>query len=118
MKLLRLGATAALLIALVVLSFQTTCTRAAAVAPAPCTTASLGEGFHGQFHLASIQNYGCEAQWAYVWATVGTGVQAIGVTEVLNYEARFSRWVIVSRATYCKASILPNVIYRQGCFSN
>jgi hypothetical protein len=117
-KLLRLGASAAILIALVVLSFQTSCTRAAAVPAVPCTTASLGEGFHGQFHLASIQNYGCEAQWAFVWATVGTGEQAIGVTEVLNYEATSSRWAIVSRATYCKATILPSVVYRQGCFSN
>lgn len=86
--------------------------------PVPCTTAALGEGFQGQLHLASIQDYGCEAQWAYVWATVGTGEQAIGVTEVLHYDATSSRWAIVSRATDCKATILPSVIFHQGCFSN
>lgn len=118
MKLVRLVAAAAILIALVVLSFQATCTTASAVPPVPCTTTALGTAFDGQFHLASIQNYGCEAQWAYVWATVGTGEEAIGVTEVLAYDARSARWAIVSRATDCKATILPSVIYRQGCFSN
>ncbi len=118
MKLVRLVAAAAILIALVVLSFHATCTTASAVPPVPCTTTALGAAFDGQFHLASIQNYGCEAQWAYVWATVGTGEEAIGVTEVLAYDARSARWAIVSRATDCKATILPSVIYRQGCFSN
>lgn len=118
MKLFRLLAAAALLIALVVLSFQTTCTTASAVPPVPCTTATLGRAFDGQFHLASIQNYGCEGEWAYMWATVGTGEEAIGVTQVLAYDAASGRWAIVSRATDCKATILPSVIYRQGCFSN
>ena len=118
MKLIRLIAAGALLVALVVLSFQTTCTTASAVPPVPCTTAPLGSAFDGQFHLASIQNFGCEGEWAYVWATVGTGEEAIGVTQVLAYDARRARWAIVSRATDCKATILPSVIYRQGCFSN
>jgi hypothetical protein len=118
MKLVRLAAAALALIALVVLSFRTTCTTSVAAPPVPCTTSSLGRAFDGQFHLASIENYGCEGTWAYVWATVGTGEQAIGVTQVLLYEPRFSRWVIVPRTTYCKSTILPSVIYRQGCFSN
>ena len=85
----------------------------------PCTTATLGQAFEGQFHLASIQNYGCEGPWAFVWATVGTGEEAIGVTEVLALRLRRSaRWALVSRATDCKATILPSVVYRQGCFSN
>jgi len=109
---------ALVLIALVILSFRTTSTLASAAPPVPCTTSSLGQAFGGQFHLASIQNFGCEGQWAYVWATVGTGEQAIGVTEVLAYRATSASWVIVSRSVDCKASILPSVIYRQGCFSN
>jgi hypothetical protein len=117
-KLVRLVAAGAILVALVALSFQTTCTTASAVPQVPCTTATLGQAFDGQFHLASIQNFGCEGKWAYVWATVGTGEQAIGVTQVLTYDARAARWAIVSRATDCKATILPSVIYRQGCFSN
>jgi hypothetical protein len=118
MKVLRHAAAALVLVALVVLSFRTTSSSASAVPPVPCTTASLGQAFDGQFHLSSIQNYGCEGSWAFVWATVGTGEQAIGVTEVLSYSPSAQRWAIVSRATDCKASILPSVVYRQGCFSN
>jgi hypothetical protein len=110
--------TALVLIALVVLSFRTTSNSASVAPPVPCTTSALGRAFEGQFHLASIQNFGCEGAWAYVWATVGTGVQAIGVTEVLAYGASSGRWSLVSRSVDCKASILPSVVYRQGCFSN
>jgi len=109
---------ALVLITLVVLSFRTTSSSASAVPPVPCTTSALGRAFDSQFHLASIQSFGCEGEWAYVWATVGTGEQAIGVTEVLAYDAPSGRWAIVSRAVDCKASILPGVIYHQGCFSN
>jgi len=109
---------ALVLLALVVLSFRTTSSSASAVPPVPCTTSALGQAFDGQFHLASIQNFGCEGEWAYLWATVGTGEQAIGVTEVLTYDAPSGRWAIVSRVVDCKASILPSVIYHQGCFSN
>jgi hypothetical protein len=118
MKSFRLGVCAIVLVALVVLSFRTTSSSASAVPPVPCTTATLGQAFDGQFHLSSIQNYGCEGQWAFVWATVGSGEEAIGVTEVLAYSNAAQRWAIVSRATDCKASILPSVVYRQGCFSN
>lgn len=118
MKSVRLGVAALVLVALVVLSFRTTSSSATAVPPVPCTTAALGQAFDGQFHLSSIQNYGCEGTWAYVWATVGTGEQAIGVTEVLAYGTGAQRWTLVARATDCKASILPSVVYRQGCFSN
>jgi hypothetical protein len=118
MKSFRLAAAAVVVVALVVLSFRTTSSTASAVPPVPCTTSALGQAFHGQFHLSSIQNYGCEDEWAYVWATVGSGEEAIGVTEVLAFTTASQRWHIVSRATDCKASILPRVVYRQGCFSN
>ena len=114
----RLVLAVAVLAALVVLSLRTTSSAASAEAPVPCTTAALARAFDGQFHLSSIQNYGCEGEWAYVWATVGTGEDAIGVTEVLAYDAKSARWALVSRALDCKATILPSVIYRQGCFSN
>jgi hypothetical protein len=117
-KLSRLVLAVLVLAALVVLSLQTTSSSVSAGAPVPCTTSSLGQAFDGQFHLASIQMYGCEGQWAYVWATVGTGEEAIGVTEVLAYNTTRARWALVSRAADCKASILPSVVYRQGCFSN
>jgi hypothetical protein len=118
MKSVRRVVAAVVLVFLVVLSFRTTSSAASAGPPVPCTTASLGQAFDGQFHLSSIQNYGCEGSWAFVWATVGTGEEAIGVTEVLAFSTSAQRWSIVSRATDCKASILPDVVYRQGCFSN
>jgi hypothetical protein len=118
MKIFRFVLCALVVAALAVLSFRTTSTSASAAPPVPCDTAALGQAFVGQFHLTSVQNYGCEGEWAYVWATVGTGEQAIGVTEVLAFKTTTQRWAIVSRVTHCKASILPNVVYRQGCFSN
>ena len=117
MKIWRLTIAALAVIGLVALSFRTTSTSTSAAPPVPCTTSTLGRAF-GALKLESIQNFGCEGQWAFVWATVGTGVHAIGVTEVLSFNVARARWSIVSRATDCKASILPSVIYRQGCFSN
>jgi hypothetical protein len=116
-KTARLILAAAVLITIAVLGVRTTSSSSTAVPPIPCTTSALGEGFEGQYHLASIQNYGCEGRWAFTWATVGRGLYAFGVTEVLNYSAT-NGWALVSRSLDCKASILPHVIYRQGCFSN
>ena len=115
---IRLAAATVIVVALAVLGVRTTSSSAPAVAQVPCTTNALAGAFGGQLRLSSIQDFGCEGDWAYVWATVGTGAHAIGVTEVLSYSATRSRWHFVSRATDCKASILPDVIYRQGCFSN
>ena len=118
MKSFRLVVAVLVLAGLVVLSFRTTSSSATAAPPVPCTTSALGQAFDGQFHLSSIQNYGCEGEWAFVWATVGTGEQAIGVTEVLAFNTTTQLWAFVSRSVDCKASILPSVVYRQGCFSN
>jgi hypothetical protein len=118
MKLWRLAVAVLVIVALVVFSVRTTSQSTSAPPPVPCTTSTLGQAFGGQLRLASIQNYGCESEWAFVWATVGTGEHAIGVTEVLAFSVTRGRWAIVSRLADCKASILPSVIYRQGCFSN
>jgi hypothetical protein len=117
MKIVRLAAAVVVLVALVVLSFRTTSSSTSAAPPVPCTTSALGRAF-GQLRLSSIQNFGCEGEWAYVWATVGTGAHAIGVTEVLAFHTTSQRWRFVSRSLDCKASILPSVIYHRGCFSN
>jgi len=118
MRTLRLVVAALVPLALVVLSFRTTTKSATAAPQLPCTPSSLGMAFNGRMKLDSIQQFGCEGKWAYVWATVGTGLYAFGVTEVLTFDATVHQWKLVSRATDCKASILPSVIYRQGCFSN
>jgi hypothetical protein len=118
MKTTRLIGATLLLVALVVASFHTTSSATSAPVAAPCTSDALAEAFTGQLSLTSMQRFGCEGQWAYAWATVGTGQQAIGVTQVLRFEPASARWVIVSRERDCKASILPSVVYRLGCFSN
>lgn len=118
MRVLRLAGAAVVFVAVIVLSVRTSCSISSAVPPIPCTTSALGQAFDGQFHLSSIQNYGCEGPWAFVWATVGTGEEAIGVTEVTTFNNTTERWSIVSRSVDCRATILPGVIYHQGCFSN
>jgi hypothetical protein len=118
MKLPRLVVVIVLLAALVVASLHATSTSRPAPVAAPCTSVALGGAFTGHFHLTSMQKFGCEGEWAYAWATVGTGEQAIGVTQVMHFDQSPQKWIIVSRERDCKASILPSVVYRQGCFSN
>jgi hypothetical protein len=117
MKESRLAVVALVIAALLALSFRTTSHSESAAPAIPCTTSALGGAFQHPT-LASIQNFGCEGHWAYVWATVGRGFGEIGVTEVLTYNLTAHHWRIVSRLADCKASILPSVIYHQGCFSN
>jgi hypothetical protein len=118
MKQTRLIVAVVLLAALVVASFRTTSRATTSPVAAPCTSAALGSAFAGQFKLASIQKFGCEDEWAYAWATVGSGEEAIGVTQVMHFELATQQWVFVSRERDCKANILPSIVYRQGCFSN
>ncbi len=118
MKMTRVAATTVLLVALVVASFHATSSSSRAPEAIPCTSGALAVAFSGQLKLTSMQQFGCEGEWAYAWATVGTGQHAIGVTQVLHFDGTSSRWVIVSRGRDCKASVLPSVIYRLGCFSN
>jgi hypothetical protein len=118
MRILRLVIAALIPIALVVVSFRTTSNDATVAPQVPCAPSSLGGAFSGQMAPVSFQKFGCEGKWAFAWATVGTGLHAIGVTEVLSFDTTNSRWHLVSRLTDCKASILPSVIYHQGCFSN
>jgi hypothetical protein len=70
-------------------------------------------------HVLSVQDYGCEEGWAYLWATVGTNERdAIGVTEVLRYSSVEHGWYVVDRLKYCKPAVLPRYVYLRGCFSN
>ena len=93
-------------------------TSSPAPVTAACTAEALGQGFDGAFGLDSIDAFGCEGDYAYTWATVGSGQYEIGVTEVLHFDAASERWSIVSRLTYCHPGMLPDLVYRRGCFSN
>ena len=82
----------------------------------PCTASALSAHLT---NVMSVQDYGCEEGWAFLWVTVGTSEQyAVGVTEVLSYSTSQQGWFVASRLKYCKAAILPEYVYRRGCFSN
>ena len=86
---------------------------------APCDPSALSAHLKGDFRVLSVQNYGCEGRWAFLWATVGPNeVEAIGVTEVMHYDPRRGGWFSALRSTYCHPGRLPQIVYRQGCFSN
>ncbi len=92
--------------------------QAATPGAAPCTAAALGAAFTGPMALASMQRLGCEGGWAFAWATVGSGQAEVGVTEVLEYDPTSSAWSFADRATVCVPGVLPDQVYRLGCFSN
>jgi hypothetical protein len=85
---------------------------------APCTGAALSSALSGPLRVQSVQNYGCEGQWAFLWATVGPVAHEIGVTELLRYSDRNARWSAVPRGRYCTPAVLPTYVYRLACFSN
>jgi hypothetical protein len=92
--------------------------QAAAPSAAPCSVAALGAAFTGPLTLASMQRHGCAGGWAFAWATVGSGQAEVGVTEVLEYDATSGAWAFADRATVCAPGLLPDEVYRLGCFSN
>ena len=85
---------------------------------ASCSGPSLSAAFTGALRVSDVQSYGCEDDWAYLWATVGRGQVAVGVTEVLHFEVRSNVWRVSSRLKVCMPGVMPTFIYRQGCFSN
>lgn len=85
----------------------------------PCSSSSLSAAVNGAFRVLSVQQYGCAGHFAYLWATVGTDeADAVGVTEVLEFRTVPQRWALVSRAKFCHPGGLPELVYKQGCFSN
>ena len=85
-------------------------------AQAACTPAGLTKSWSGPFHVISVQNYGCEGNWAYVWATVGNSQHSVSVTELEEFQPL--GWLLVDRAIYCKDSVVPKKIRTLGCNSN
>lgn len=84
----------------------------------PCNAAALSKPYGGPLKVDSVASFGCVGRWAYLWATVGTGVAEIGVTEVLRYNATTSAWQNASRLTYCGHHLLPRYVEFWGCNSN
>lgn len=94
------------------------CVRTTMPESTPCVSGALAAPFRGQLVLTQLVNYGCVGPWAFVWATVGTGVRAVGVTEVLYFDHTSARWRFASRSAFCGNGTLPARIDALGCHSN
>jgi hypothetical protein len=108
----------ALLAALGVGVTKTSCVASAFPVVAPCSSSALSVPYSGPLRVTSVDSFGCVGTWAYLWATVGTGVRAIGVTEVLHYDTTTASWRNASRLTYCNHKLLPTYVEFWGCNSN
>ncbi len=82
---------------------------------APCTVANLTAPYHD---VDSVSNFGCIGDYAFLWATVGSGPGEVGVTELLAYNTSAGVWQNALRATYCTGSALPAYIEQEACNSN
>lgn len=95
-------------------------TAASTAMPAstPCYPGALAGAFSGALSLDSIDRFGCAGEWAFAWATVGSGSQEVSVTEVLRFDPVLGRWRFVSRESVCGTSALPAFVDAGGCHSN
>jgi hypothetical protein len=94
---------------------QTNCVARAAAPIIPCTATAISSAYRD---VDSVQSFGCEGQFAYLWATVGHGEGEIGVTEVAHYDLDTSSWRNASRLRYCVHQRLPSYVQFWGCNSN
>ncbi len=115
MRWFRLAACAVVLAALAVGVTKPSSSASAFPKAAPCTLANLTASFHD---VDSVTNFGCVGDYAYLWATVGTGPGEVGVTELLVYNISAGAWKNAIRANYCTGSTLPAYIEQQACNSN
>lgn len=106
------------LVALVVGTTKATQHASARLVAAPCSASQLSAAYRGPLHVDSVENFGCVGNWAFLWATIGSGVQEVSVTEVLQYDARTSAWHNAPRLRYCGHGVLPHYVDRWGCHSN
>ncbi len=93
----------------------TSCRASAFPVAAPCSASALSSPYH---NLRSVASFGCVGTWAYLWATVGHGVEEVSVTEVLHYDTTVSEWRNALRSTYCDHHLLPDYVEFWGCNSN
>jgi hypothetical protein len=117
-SLLRAISSVALVIALGFALTKTSSSAVVAPVEAPCAAPALSTPFTGPEKVSAVANYGCEGGWAFLWATIGKGPTAVGVTEVLRYDQAAQQWRVALRQHVCHATILPHLVYERGCFSN
>ena len=107
-----------LVVALGVTAASASYERASMPDSTPCVSSALAAPFRGPLLLTQMVNYGCAGPWAFVWATVGAGAQAVGVTEVLYFDRTSAKWRFASRSAVCGNGTLPARIDALGCHSN
>jgi hypothetical protein len=111
----------AVVVVLVALSLGVTrATHSVSAAPlvAPCTASALAAPYHGIDKVKSVDSFGCVGHWAYLWATIGSGVEEIGVTDVLHFNSATASWENASRLKNCNPQRLPQYVEFWGCNSN
>ena len=113
----------ALLCATSLMVFGTTrssATQSSVGAPETCTAQSVADGVNaaGAAHVVVVTAVACEGPWAYLWADVLAGQERIGVTLVLKWRPDRNNWWPTDRVVTCVRGVMPEKIYRQGCFSN
>jgi hypothetical protein len=118
MKWSRVGAVVLLLVALCVGVTKVSSASSTFPVSTPCSAPALSAPYTGPLTVRSVASFGCVGKWAYLWATVGKGVQEIGVTEVLHYDVAESSWQNASRLKYCRHHLLPTYVEFWGCNSN
>lgn len=107
-----------LLVALGVALTKTTSASTSFPLAVPCNASALAAPFTGPLKVQSVDSFGCVGTWGYLWATVGTGIQQIGVTEVVHYDVATELWRSASRLKYCGRHLLPTYVELWGCNSN
>lgn len=90
---------------------------------AACDESSISEAVtaaqdDGTTATVGSDAFGCSGGWAYAFADVGEGEEAITVTYVL--ESEDGSWVVQDRETVCKSpgDEVPEAIYQDACESN
>lgn len=84
----------------------------------PCSVSSLSAAFTGPLRITDVAQFACVQGWAFMWATVGSGPHAVGVTEVLHFDTPRDAWRVSLRSKVCVPGTMPRYIYLRGCFSN
>src|ERR1035437_4833663 len=117
MKWIRVVGSALVLVALALVDSTSSTRSSGFPISTPCSAAALSRPFTGPLKVVSVDRFGCVRHWAYLWATVGKGVEEIGVTEVLYYDTTKAAWQNASRLKYCNHHLLPRNVEFSGCNS-
>lgn len=115
MRWFRLVACVAILAVLVVVVIKPSSSASTFPPSPPCDATALSAPYHD---VDSVSSFGCVGDFAYLWATVGSGPAESSVTELLHYDPLTSVWENALRSTYCTSASLPAFIEERACSSD